>query len=750
MDAVNACESDDIDQIGRKTQARIEHEHRLDNVYMLTYTCLLAATVLTIWLFKHRRFRYVHETGLAVIYGLIVGAIFKYGVPERIMTTHVCDLSPGSTNSCTVTLPPERAIINLTVLQPTPTSRFYHYHLEFESKDTVSSHYRMTFNPEIFFNVLLPPIIFSAGYSMKRKHFFSNFGAITTFAFVGTFIASIVTAALCFGLSRFIPHLNAGLRFSDCLFFGSIISATDPVTVLAIFHDLNVDVDMYALVFGESVLNDAVAISLSQAVEQFDSPIHKAATMASFLSAVWSFVGSFASSFFLGSSIGCFTALLTKYTHIRDYPILETVLFVLLSYATFFLSEVVGFTGIVALLFCGVTQAHYTFNNLSRESQVWTKQFFELLSFLAENFVFAYIGVSTFSAPSHKWDTWFILITMFACVAARMCAIYPLSRLINCARAQRCTPHCPCRRRGGHHATSDLQAGVDSVFGWQRFHSDEPISVSSGDITPPTVSGDGNVPESNGLIGWNRQHLLVFCGLRGAMAFSLSIRNTSTGVRQMFFSTTIFIVIITVLLGGCFAIPALQWLKIPLQIKSGEGGTSDSDDPHKKHSKSYHNSCWFKFDSRILKPLLTHSGPLLSDTLPRCCLPLADWLTTVDQREAAAKFYNNNNTQEDVLHGGNATDGKTQRNVSTNMLSPASLKDQGEMRQSLERILQGYGSRPALYSSLEPNFVPLLQEEHVAIQPTNGTPVLSQSMGEGETYIAPTKPREFHEEFPKL
>lgn len=34
------------------------------------------------------------------------------------------------------------------------------------------------------------------------------------------------------------------------------------VTVLAIFHDLNVDVDLYALVFGESVLNDAVAIIL--------------------------------------------------------------------------------------------------------------------------------------------------------------------------------------------------------------------------------------------------------------------------------------------------------------------------------------------------------------------------------------------------------------------------------------------------------------------------------------------------------
>nr|CDS33874.1 sodium:hydrogen exchanger 7 [Hymenolepis microstoma] len=689
MAFVNTCKSDDIDEIGRKTQARIEHEHRLDNLYMLTYTCLMAATVLTIWLFKHRRFRYVHETGLAVIYGLIVGAVFKYGVSERTVSTHVCDLTPTITNdtNCTVLLPPERAIVNLTVLHPEPVSRFYHYSFEFESEGTISSHY--------------------------RKHFFSNFGAITTFAFAGTFIASIVTAALCFGLSRFIPHLNAGLRFSDCLFFGAIISATDPVTVLAIFHDLNVDVDMYALVFGESVLNDAVAMSLSQAVDRFESKVQQALTITSFLYAVWGFVANFASSFFFGSFIGCFTALLTKYTHIRDYPLLETVLFVLLSYTTFFLSEAVGLTGIVALLFCGVTQAHYTFNNLSRESQVWTKQFFELLSFLAENFVFAYIGVSTFSAPSHNWDIWFILITMFACVVSRMCAIYPLSRLINCARSQRCTGRCQCcpRRRTGGHSSSE----VGSVFGWQRFHSPGSISVSSGDITPPSfnVREDGAVPEPKGLIGWNGQHLLVFCGLRGAMAFSLSIRNTSTGVRQMFFSTTISIVIITVLLGGCFVIPLLQWLKIPIHIQSNDPDASDNQgDLRKKKIKSYYNSCWFKFDSRILKPILTHSGPLLSDTLPRCCLPLADWLTTFDQREAAmAQYYSNNNGQEgDVLYdtGGNASD----RAIPTDMLTPASLK--------------------------------------IKANPANGTSTFTLSTDDNEVSSFPSKPQDSNDDFARL
>lgn len=61
-----------------------------------------------------------------------------------------------------------------------------------------------------------------------------------------------------------IPTIPA--KFGDnivySLLFGSLISATDPVTVLAIFHDLHVDVDLYSLVFGESVMNDAVAIVL--------------------------------------------------------------------------------------------------------------------------------------------------------------------------------------------------------------------------------------------------------------------------------------------------------------------------------------------------------------------------------------------------------------------------------------------------------------------------------------------------------
>lgn len=67
-----------------------------------------------------------------------------------------------------------------------------------------------------------------------------------------------------YGFVKLMPtYLSSSFTFLDTLYFGALISPTDPLTILAIFHDLNVDVNLYALVFGESVLNDAVAIVLS-------------------------------------------------------------------------------------------------------------------------------------------------------------------------------------------------------------------------------------------------------------------------------------------------------------------------------------------------------------------------------------------------------------------------------------------------------------------------------------------------------
>jgi sodium/hydrogen exchanger 8 len=93
-------------------------------------------------------------------------------------------------------------------------------------------------------------------FSFVQKPFFSNFGAICIFAFLGTFIASILTGILVYLGGLF--FLMYRLPFLESILFGALISATDPVSVLAVFQELGTDVNLYALVFGESVLNDAV------------------------------------------------------------------------------------------------------------------------------------------------------------------------------------------------------------------------------------------------------------------------------------------------------------------------------------------------------------------------------------------------------------------------------------------------------------------------------------------------------------
>ena len=105
------------------------------------------------------------------------------------------------------------------------------------------------FDTEVFFLFFLPPIIFEAGYNMNRVFFFKNILSLSLYAFLGTLISTFVFATVVYFSKPLIPQHD--LEFLECLTFGSLISATDPVTVLAIFKELRVDVDLYANVFGE-------------------------------------------------------------------------------------------------------------------------------------------------------------------------------------------------------------------------------------------------------------------------------------------------------------------------------------------------------------------------------------------------------------------------------------------------------------------------------------------------------------------
>ena len=70
---------------------------------------------------------------------------------------------------------------------------------------------------------------------MRKKSFFDNLGAILAYALVGTIISTAVIALVIYGFAQFITT-SVAFKFLDLVYFGAIISATDPVTVLTIFH----------------------------------------------------------------------------------------------------------------------------------------------------------------------------------------------------------------------------------------------------------------------------------------------------------------------------------------------------------------------------------------------------------------------------------------------------------------------------------------------------------------------------------
>ena len=119
----------------------------------------------------------------------------------------------------------------------------------------------------LFMLLLLPPIIFESGYNMQKKPFFKNVGTIAFYSFIGTFIAILSSAFMFYATAYYFPSWQPPFTLKESFAFGSLISATDPVSVLAIFKEMNADANLYSIVFGESIFNDAISIVMYETVK---------------------------------------------------------------------------------------------------------------------------------------------------------------------------------------------------------------------------------------------------------------------------------------------------------------------------------------------------------------------------------------------------------------------------------------------------------------------------------------------------
>nr|AEO72079.2 vacuolar sodium proton antiporter [Vigna unguiculata] len=298
-----------------------------------------------------------------------------------------------------------------------------------------SSHI-LVFSEDLFFIYLLPPIIFNAGFQVKKKQFFVNFMTIMLFGAIGTLISC---AVITLGASQIFEKLDIGpLELGDYLAIGAIFAATDSVCTLQVLNQDETPL-LYSLVFGEGVVNDATSVVLFNAIQSFDLNHIDPSIALHFLG---NFLCLFVASTMLGVLTGLLSAYIIKKLYIgRHSTDREVALMMLMAYLSYMLAELCYLSGILTVFFCGIVMSHYTWHNVTESSRITTKHSFATLSFVAEIFIFLYVGMDALDIE--KWK--FVSDSPGTSIAAssvllglilvgRAAFVFPLSFISNLAK----------------------------------------------------------------------------------------------------------------------------------------------------------------------------------------------------------------------------------------------------------------------------------------------------------------------------
>ncbi|XP_035537077.1 Na(+)/H(+) exchanger beta-like [Morone saxatilis] len=288
---------------------------------------------------------------------------------------------------------------------------------------------------KLFFLYLLPPIILDAGYFLPIRAFTENMGTILVFAVVGTLWNAFFIGGTMYGVCQIRGAELASVDLLSCLLFGSIISAVDPVAVLAVFEEIHINELLHILVFGESLLNDAVTVVLYHLFEEF-SHAGTVTLVDALLGVVCFFVVSLG-GILVGAIYGLLGAFTSRFTsHTR---VIEPLFVFLYSYMAYLSAEVFHLSGIMSLIACGVMMRPYVEANISHKSYTTVKYFLKMWSSVSETLIFIFLGVSTVAGP-HAWNWTFVISTVILCLVSRVLGVLGLTYIINKFRIVKLTP----------------------------------------------------------------------------------------------------------------------------------------------------------------------------------------------------------------------------------------------------------------------------------------------------------------------
>ena len=406
----------------------------------------------------------------------------------------------------------------------------------------------LKFPSKVFFMALLPPILFNSGYQLQRELFYRHFTPIALFACLGTCICCFATGFSLYFAQEIGWFGEFELSLLELLTFGALIAATDTVSVVGILQAKRVDPHLFSLIFGESALNDAIAIVLFKTLSEFLAHDHQHEDKIFLIGKyLLSLLTQAVGSPVLGIIFSFCLGLAFKHVDLRKHQLLELALYILPIYIPFILSEVLNLSGMITIFFTGISAKRYMDPNVSQETKSHAETLFRLFSLLAETCIFIELGLSVFGlSPNFQWS--FIGLSFIAALLGRALSVYPLSVVFNMYLA-----------RGSNAGVMPDDGSLDS-----KFSIGSHASTSSWASCTPYRKRDKLIPV-------NFMHFLWFSGLRGAVAYACACRFPDLfGHRDEIIGATMVIVLVTIIFMGGMTEALMETLQIRVNVDEKE------------------------------------------------------------------------------------------------------------------------------------------------------------------------------------
>ncbi len=271
--------------------------------------------------------------------------------------------------------------------------------------------FRLT--PDIVLFIFLPALIFESALSLDARALLKNLIPIVILAIPG-----MLTSSMLVGIGIW---FSIEINLIVALVFGALISATDPVAVVALFKELGVPRRLMTLVEGESLFNDATAIVLFNIMLGFVLSGEVLASDA--LPAIGQFLYVFFGGIFIGFAIGFIISELMVRLYHGDHGA-PVILSLAMAYFSFIIAEhLLHVSGVMAVLTAAICLNAAGLMRLSHETIHTVHSSWEVIVLVCNSLLFILIGLSVdvFALLSY-WDL--ILLAVAAVAIARAVSVY--------------------------------------------------------------------------------------------------------------------------------------------------------------------------------------------------------------------------------------------------------------------------------------------------------------------------------------